>query len=313
MRPTRSWCESCGCVVVWLTMQGVCALAGVCRRTVYSWAVRGWVHSHVLPNGWRVIRANSILKGPDGRTVVPRAVVASMLSWGPVLAGNPDYPWRPYDPDSATVALYHMNEPTVACIDSSANGLDAQVFGATWTPEGRFSGCLVFDGDDSVRVPNSDATATPNATFEAWVLLSRGVVVPMPIIEKLFPLNPLGRGLAIDADRRVIAYAFDSPARYIARSVTTIQPGEWVHVAAIFNDGTHRVQVSVNGVVEDDQALGCCTATQNMAVTIGRRTRSDDAYFCGKIDEVRISSRARALQSVGIEMKSWTRIRKLWH
>jgi hypothetical protein len=85
-----------------------------------------------------------------------------------------------------------------------------------------------------------------------------------------------------------------------------------VHVAAIFDEQKSRLRVAVNGVVEDDQPPGCCTATTNLAITIGRRTLLAEGYFRGRLDEVRISSSVRDLDPVAVDRTSyWSQLKEL--
>jgi len=227
-------------------------------------------------------------------------------------AQNASNPARPYDPDSATVVLYHFTDSTTTTApDSSGNHLDGFVDAATWTHEGRFGGGLVFDGNDHVHIPNSSLTYTGDATFEAWVYVAQEGSF-MAVIERFFPLNGGGRGLGIASDRKAVAYAYYDPLIYSVQSRQALELNKWVHLAAVFDESNQQIRLVVNGALDNSAPLGCCTALPNLAITVGRRNLLTEGFFVGKMDEVRVSSTARRFEPVAVESRNWGEIKRRW-
>lgn len=225
-------------------------------------------------------------------------------------AQNSSDPNHPYDPDATTIGLYHLDEGSGSTAsDASSNSIEAGVFGATWTSAGRFGGALQFDGNGHVFIATSPQMQ--DATFEAWVYLTTDTAAEMAVIDRLAPQVRAGRGLLINKGHPV-AYAMGAPARwYAATGQLPLPLREWVHLAAIFDETRGSLKVSVNGRVVDEQPMGCCT-TEPYFMTVGRINGGDGDYFVGKIDEIRISSIARVLQTVDVRQSPWSCIKELW-
>lgn len=75
--------------------------------------------------------------------------------------------------DTSLVAEWHFDEGSGnLLIDSSGNGNDGIIYGATWTTEGKFGSALQFDGmNDYVEIPDSPELSGgtgKNLTVEFW-------------------------------------------------------------------------------------------------------------------------------------------------
>ena len=79
-----------------------------------------------------------------------------------------------YYPDRAgTVGYWHFDEGSgTIAYDSSGQGNNGTIYGATWT-SGKVGGALEFDGkDDYVEVPDNpslDTGSDEDVTIEVWV------------------------------------------------------------------------------------------------------------------------------------------------
>ena len=71
------------------------------------------------------------------------------------------------------VAAYGLNEGAGNAIqDGSGNSNTGAISGATWTPSGKFSGALSFNGNGYVTVPNSSSLDISGTgfTLELWAM-----------------------------------------------------------------------------------------------------------------------------------------------
>ena len=62
MRTARQWCDECKAVVEVLHVNQAAAMAGICRRSMYLWMRRGFVHFMRSPGRRWVICRVSILR-----------------------------------------------------------------------------------------------------------------------------------------------------------------------------------------------------------------------------------------------------------
>jgi len=224
-----------------------------------------------------------------------------------LLALTPTLPRaQPYETDSLTIALYHLDEVAgTTAYDSSGNDLDATAFGGTWTPEGKFGGGITLDGDDNLLVPSTDLLPTLELTLEAWVF--RSADVPGVLIDCRgfgFPLND-GPYLGIDAFGRAYAsFLYGHVGIFIVTGTTSLPVDTWVHVAGIFAGQEGTLGVAVNGVVEAESAYDAAPIGRNGALIGSAFNVGGDPHFVGRLDEVRISSIARIDIPTGIQWSS---------
>jgi hypothetical protein len=233
---------------------------------------------------------------------------------GDAAAQNVDDPSYPYEPDSATVALFHFaDEGDSVAVDASSNHLDARLAGAHFGA-GRFGAGVSFDGDDYVFVPPTELSMSPNATYEAWVyLVADSTMGAMCVLDRFAARTGTGRALYIRRDRVPVAAAtYEAAFHFEAVGPAPLPVGRWVHLAAIFDETTSQVRLAVDGVVVASEALGCCTAFATYHVMIGRDATRNAFYFFGRIDEVRVSSTARDLVRVPVVPRGWSAIKRQW-
>ncbi len=189
------------------------------------------------------------------------------------------------------VAAYGFDEGSGTTVgDSSGNGHSGVISGTTWTTSGKYGNALSFNGTNSyVSVANPNLP-TGDYTWSAWINPNqtstfRGIMVS----------HGTGPGqLEMDIDSgRVVIYTNDSQ-RIV--SATIISTGVWTHLALSRAGSTIRLYLNGN----QDPNTGTDAAAQNFQgcpLLIGVDndsgcTGSLNGFFDGRIDEVRIYSRA---------------------
>lgn len=199
--------------------------------------------------------------------------------------------------DPSLVAWWTLDEGTgAAAADSSANRLGGTLRGnPVWT-SGKRRGALSFDGQkDYVEIPKNPKFYLPGPfTVAAWVN-----VASLPRSEwgmylfsdydadggrSTFALRVMGTGAV------QFLWQTENTEPPAAASSGRLLPGTWAHVAGVW-DGTARM-LYVNGVL-DGTAKGPQPRPDiggNLA--IGRPGAYNGLYFSGRIDDVRIYSRA---------------------
>ncbi len=190
----------------------------------------------------------------------------------------------------AEIMVLHMDEPlwngaSNGVIDSSGNNKHGTSYsGATTTEYGKYGRAGNFDGvnDNIYTSLNIDQSATsPGVTMEAWV-------------------NPDtasgGWRHVISTDDDGVEWSiahYNNSWRVLTGNTTwttgfTVDVGQWQHIAAVFTPGT-GITFYKNGVPASTTSIAYNTDDRN--VTIGRRGRSGQYYYDGKIDEVGIYNR----------------------
>ena len=196
------------------------------------------------------------------------------------------------EPSDGLVGLWHFNgdpDNVTNAIDSSGQGNDGTIIGATFTKDGRFGGAYEFNGStDYIEIISPDNSTTFDGSFSLSIwskssnrtgLPHHGVNVFGGAIPRLYLQGvsmAYGSGDFIDA-------------------VMTIPTGitdysTWNHWVYMYN-GSHEVAY-VNGVLK---------ASKNRtaeAVTVKIIGKVPSFFFNGTIDEVAIYNRALSAEEV---------------
>jgi hypothetical protein len=187
------------------------------------------------------------------------------------------------------VAAYGFDSAGTTAADSSGNGLNGTVSGATWTPNGAFGGALSFDGiDDRVVVPgDSRLDLASGFTLEAWVRPSGGDGWRNVLLRERGD-SGLAYGLYSGSDAGGPDAAVNVEDADINLSVEKPLPtGAWSHLAATYDPAVGLV-LYVNGVAVNRTPLTGAPNVDNAGdLTIGGNAVWGE-YFQGVIDEVRV-------------------------
>jgi hypothetical protein len=197
-----------------------------------------------------------------------------------------------YESDAATALLFKLNEGAgETAVDASPYGNDGTVQGASWT-KGRYAGGLHFDGiNDRVRVNDAPNLRLSSAlTLEAWVkpgndrrgigtILAKRRSYALAVVE-----SPTMRAAGA-------IWRGGSAERIVSRA--ELAPDRWQHLALLF-DGI-RLAIVVNGAVDRVRTLapGAVDTNANPVLLGVYWKPPGQNWFCGDMDEVRLSNVAR--------------------
>ena len=212
----------------------------------------------------------------------------------------------------ATVGLaaaYAFNETSgTSTADASGNNINGTLInGPTFTP-GKSGNAITLDGvNDYVDLGNPAALQlTGSITVSAWIYSSSFPVDDAAIVSKRgstgFQLDT-----TVDNGTRTIGFKLtNSSGATMARyGATTLQPNTWYYVTGVYNAATQTIDVYLNGVLDNGLLKGTVTSSQQNStqnVTIGRRSGSTGSEFAGRIDDVRIYSRALTKEEITNDM-----------
>ena len=192
--------------------------------------------------------------------------------------------WK-FDEGSGTIAT-----------DSSGNGNDGAIYQAKWVG-GKIGAALEFDGlDDSVSVPSSPSIEPASITIESWVYLY--TLKSSTIGHKWFS-GEGGYSLSVMDDGRIHFVVGGAPNTWNPLdSDVTLNPNEWTHVVATFDDSTKQSAVYINNVSKSTTFTGMSIVHATKGLEIGVQW-SNQAPLHGIIDEVAIYDRAITPEEVG--------------
>jgi len=194
----------------------------------------------------------------------------------------------------------------IKAIDSSGydhyGSLIGDPDGPTWVERGRLKGALYFDGDDDyVNIDGYKGVSGANPfTVAAWIRTRANASIVN------WGTNANGQRMSFRLNNNTLRFEFGG-GNVIATTVVT--DGEWHHVAmTVPSNGTlGDVTLYVDG--EDDLGVANNPANlfnlgQTVDVSIGRRATSNDRYFNGIIDNVRIYDRELSAEEIAGTMRS---------
>lgn len=198
------------------------------------------------------------------------------------------------------VAAYGFEEGSGTNVtDSSGQGNNGLVNGATWTSGGRYGWALSFNGTNSaVQVNDSPSLDLTSAlTLEAWVNPSVinndfQAAVTKPLNPEFSAVSYVLNGASRPNGVPSLGLALNPPNLF---GTSVLQTNAWSHVAGTY-DGAN-MQLYVNGVLVSSQ-------TNNGALTISNLPLSIGVGWVGLLDEVRIYNRALSVAEIQNDMNT---------
>jgi hypothetical protein len=203
---------------------------------------------------------------------------------------------------AGVVAAYAFDEGggSVAA-DSSPMRNPAKLSGAAGWDAGRFGSALATNGSGFATASNLSAiTPGVSATFEAWVFLTGSPGEVASILNKWSQMSQGEYLFALDQNRRVFfawkttgAGDWGTQAFNQATGTAQVPVNTWTHVAVVRDGAT--LNFYVNGGLDRSVTAMDTNPFRNgqNSLWIGGQARGGaDRYFPGRIDEVRLYTRA---------------------
>ncbi|HET7208804.1 MAG TPA: LamG-like jellyroll fold domain-containing protein, partial [Terriglobales bacterium] len=200
------------------------------------------------------------------------------------------------------VAAYAFNEGSGTIVtDSSGNGNNGSISGATWTTAGKFGGALSFNGTSSRVIINDSASLhlSTGMTLEAWVAPSSVPTNWQDVVYKENDIYFLEAGSSVTNSPPAIGATFSSQGSQFMPGVSALPANTWTHLAATYDGATLRLYL--NGVQVAGRSISDSLTSSSNALQIGGDAAFGQ-YFKGIIDEVRVYNRALATSEIQNDM-----------
>ncbi|MHC4500718.1 MAG: LamG domain-containing protein, partial [Planctomycetota bacterium] len=202
----------------------------------------------------------------------------------------------PVEPNAANLIAHYELEGTTS--DSSGNGLHGTAMGDPAFVAGKVGQAISLDGfNDFVEITGYKGILGPNAvTVTAWI---NTTTVTGTIVGWGPNVDGQRFGFRINDDRIRIEHAGGN-----VQGNSNITDGQWHHVAVTVQAGATisypDVILYVDGI-DDTRATtdpDAFNLTADQDVRIGSRPASNDRFFIGAIDDVRIYDRALTREEI---------------
>ena len=189
--------------------------------------------------------------------------------------------------DEFTTGLWHMNETSGTTVtNSSTHTYNGTTVGTTIV-DGVFGKARSFNGtSDYIYVTENDIYDSKELSIEAWIY-------PTILQTGNFVAKEGNEGYRIRFNSTGTITFFDRGATNLITSSNVVKLNTWNHVAATADKSGLRVYI--NGKLSGSNSNPFGGANTTTGVTFGRISTTGAAeYFAGRLDEVRLSNKARS-------------------
>jgi len=228
---------------------------------------------------------------PSRLTLITVAVVLALTLFSFAIDASAETIDPPVIDQSSLVLWLKFNEGNgTTAYDSSGNGNNGTIYGATWTT-GRYGYGLSFDGDDYIEVANSESLnfSTTNAiTISVWFKEDQIIDWSQFVVKSgVFSLR---HGGGDDIYAQIGDGVNPQGVGYVSGYCIGDKVGKWIHAVFVYDYSAQRAELWVNGAKVKTSLNWVGTFEQ-----IGSNTnpvKIGASAFNGIIDEVHIYNRA---------------------
>lgn len=171
---------------------------------------------------------------------------------------------------------------------------------------GKFGKALKFNGQDTyVEIPHHESlTVDQDFTIMAWIHAVRHEGPDNARWQGIMAKgnNPRSYSLWTEANSKCLHLSVGPPAGGGSVCNGEVVLNTWQHVAAQFNDGTHRYWINGQKVGEIGNKPNPPGLEDTNPVVVGTAGGGNIRWFLGMIDEVRIWNRALSEEEVNQQM-----------
>ncbi len=200
--------------------------------------------------------------------------------------------------DANYAAIWHLNNNLQDATTHEQHGTD---MGGITNITGRIGGGRSFDGeDDYAIIPHEDGSSldiTGNQiTLEAWVK-ARVNSADSPFLVKAPSVNNERYMLGIQGQTNFINTRVTTDTGHFRDDSGPINVEDWTHIVFVYDGnlaGNPRKLLYANGTLIDAYNASGDILSTTEPLHIGKRATTDERFFWGILDELRVSNTARS-------------------
>jgi hypothetical protein len=193
--------------------------------------------------------------------------------------------------------------------DATSHAIVGTLINGPTFATGKYGNAISLDGvNDYVSLGNpAELQLTGSMTLSAWVNASSFPVDDAAVVSKRSGEIGFQLDVTKDTGPRTIGFKLtnSSGGPMFRYGATTLQPGNWYHIAGVYDAATQSLHVYLNGQLDDGVLQGTVTASQQDSsanVTIGRRSGNAGFEFAGRVDDTRVYERALTAAEIQADM-----------
>ncbi|MHC4429363.1 MAG: DUF2341 domain-containing protein, partial [Planctomycetota bacterium] len=197
------------------------------------------------------------------------------------------------------VGVWHLNETSGSRADSTSSNNDLTEQNSVVSVPGKMAGCIDLEEANSERLYITDAAQTGlditgNLTMQAWVK-PESVPGSITFLDKYAGSNA-GYRMRIHSNSWYEYSVYDASTNEV-RSDIPADTGVWRFLVGVYDGSAVIIYTDNINVVSTSHSGGISTNTEEFEIG----ARSNDKFFDGLVDEVRIATVARSAEWVETE------------
>ncbi len=212
------------------------------------------------------------------------------------------------EPIPRLVGYWKFDEGPETAVDSSGNGNDGTINGASWTSTNCISGfCLDFDGfDEYVDVGNSNSlNPTQEISVSAWIFTESYTTYPRIVSKETGTIaNPYA--LELFSPTNIKFLIGDGGTETGTPDINVNLLNKWVHVVGTYDGEYIRIYVNGRELTDPTTRLGGIPSRTTKVLIGNNPDPTNPRQFNGIIDEVKIYNYALAPGEILDEYNSGT-------
>ncbi|MHC4965617.1 MAG: DUF2341 domain-containing protein, partial [Planctomycetota bacterium] len=197
------------------------------------------------------------------------------------------------------VGVWHLNEPSGSRADSTSSGNTLTEQNTVVSVPGKMAGCIDLEESNSERLYITDAAQTGlditgNLTMQAWVK-PESVPGSITFLDKYAGSNA-GYRMRVHSNSWYEYSVYDGSTNEV-RSDIPADTGVWRFLVGVYDGSDVIIYTDNINVVSTSHSGGISTNSEEFEIG----ARSNDKFFDGLVDEVRIATVPRSAQWVETE------------
>lgn len=184
---------------------------------------------------------------------------------------------------------------TTTLVDTEGSN-DGSITGMSYVADNSVQGSYVgsFDGnDDYASVPDANGLDMDGSSFSITYFAKFQSVSEYKLLvsKRGTPTNFVGWSAALESDD-TLRFIVNDGGDNVVQTPSAVTLGAFIPVAAVYDDAAGELRLYIDGTEEDLLSASIGNASNTIEMELGRWQATNNRYFPGDLDDVRIYNRA---------------------